>query len=558
MAPSKKKKLKSNPARGFATTSIASKPRTDLDVPTRPVENQAVASISSPTVKLVGVAEDTDRKGANEDAAVEALSPEAYSEHLEDSHRQLMLEQYGEKINRDVKRHSNRLRTERRLLQSSVDYVSLIPWLPTDLLLLVKDQLNITYTETFKNLQYSQTDSDDDEFLIRICTIYRTLVELGIEEHQARAALAHVVHISQLQIGSPSPMGKNPDLWGLDESFDWFALHEVPDTYPANVSSAVTGKVEVGERSTASPTGKDRLPSPQRERAKTPSPTRTEVPRDLETVDQEDTTIQSETVRSPRTNLNASDGCSHLVLSDSASESDDPAAITSRYLRLLQKLNRIDVKLANVTYRNLTQKSSKRVRLADNYHPDASRILRRIATIEADILFDRFDAATKWVELRNNEAREVAERKRYRLDASIEAQDVPKYIPPEELQPGPAVSKDNADDVIDDLSDFFLHIPNNTVNSNEKAQVDDRSLDEADIVVRDFGKQSGIRPRRILEETCKARFVPIHCILIEEGRVQAFIRAPTGIVTFEIPRRVDSIRDFLCLFLLMLRIFAHC
>ena len=68
--------------------------------------------------------------------------------------------------------------------------------------------------------------------------------------------------------------------------------------------------------------------------------------------------------------------------------------------------------------------------------------------------------------------------------------------PKEELPP---------DDSAIDLGDFFSSLPEETTNeANGKSQLQSKS-EGISVTIRDFGTWSGISPRRILEEACKAR-----------------------------------------------------
>lgn len=125
--------------------------------------------------------------------------------------------------------------------------------------------------------------------------------------------------------------------------------------------------------------------------------------------------------------------------------------------------------------------------------PEAAKLQRKIAKIERDVLFERREAEFIWKdkleELRKDAAflRQASDRKKQ------------QEAPPVEEDPNLTVpSLEEMDDGL--LGDMF------------QAEPEDGSIlglpppvNQAAVTIRDFGKYSGLSPRRILEETCKAR-----------------------------------------------------
>src|SRR5690242_5635463 len=112
----KKKPAAAAAARGFATTSIASKPRVD------PVDATGTGSTESPESR--GVAASLQNGGAAADsggAKDEPLSPEEFERRLEESELQLLAEKHSQKVKREAQRQRARLETDRRLLRSQAE-----------------------------------------------------------------------------------------------------------------------------------------------------------------------------------------------------------------------------------------------------------------------------------------------------------------------------------------------------------------------------------------------------------------------------------------------------
>src|SRR5688572_11201407 len=130
----KKKKPAANPARGFATTSIASKPRPETaEEPAKPPSKaEAEAAASSQTA--TGASGDSPGGPAGPAIAETTLSPEEFEKQLEEAQLQIIVDKYAAKVKRDAQRQRTRLETDRRLLRSQADYVSSSKWLSQELM----------------------------------------------------------------------------------------------------------------------------------------------------------------------------------------------------------------------------------------------------------------------------------------------------------------------------------------------------------------------------------------------------------------------------------------
>jgi ATP-dependent RNA helicase DHX29 len=128
-----------------------------------------------------------------------------------------------------------------------------------------------------------------------------------------------------------------------------------------------------------------------------------------------------------------------------------------------------------------------------------TKIQRKLSKLEKDVLFDCEEAERKWKEKLNELRKEAAfTRQEGRRDKSALAVYNDKDKPTDQL----AMDKDlsaTADDNLDFIGDMFLidstdPEPSSVIGGKQP------------IVIRDFGQTgSQISPRRILEETCKAK-----------------------------------------------------
>ena len=200
-------------------------------------------------------------------------------------------------------------------------------------------------------------------------------------------------------------------------------------------------------------------------------------------------------------------------LQDTSSDSDTalgPQELLDKYLKLQTLLFERQPELTVTNLRKSKGSKSKKssskppVNVLDSI---SRSLLRRIARIQSDILFDDEEGYEKWAELRVNLSREVAERKKFHLNEnrhtlSTKAKDTSS---------SPTVNSSDAtndEDSSIQLGDFFLSLPVSHIDSKTGAsQIATTSSNGTSITVHDFGQTPGLSPRRILTEACKARWV---------------------------------------------------
>jgi ATP-dependent RNA helicase DHX29 len=224
----KKKKPAANPARGFATTSVASKYRQLESEDASDAKSNAppAASIAPPTAASGAAPSKTPALSSKD------LSPEEFEKQLEESELQLLVEKYAAKVRRDANRQRNRLETDRRVLRSQADPINTKKWLPQDLL----DQLLhvIDGESRFASSSVSSESSTvgrvlpEEDLTIKLWTLQSTLYTTGFARSRVDAVLRYILDIS------PSIATSAKDsMWGLEEALDWLAREcanrELPD-----------------------------------------------------------------------------------------------------------------------------------------------------------------------------------------------------------------------------------------------------------------------------------------------------------------------------------------
>lgn len=146
------------------------------------------------------------------------------------------------------------------------------------------------------------------------------------------------------------------------------------------------------------------------------------------------------------------------------------------------------------------KKSGREAPETSDDNPQVIKLQRKIASIENDVLFDRAEAEYRWKEklddLRKEAAfsRQTEPEKKTSSDAN-ENKELPEEKPEQDAP------KEDVDDAADLLGDMF---------QGEEPILETgiitEELNKAAVTIRDFGKWTGLNPRRVLEETCRARY----------------------------------------------------
>ncbi|CRK48135.1 hypothetical protein BN1723_001392, partial [Verticillium longisporum] len=235
----KKKKPANNPARGFATTSVASKPRPEVlegaeiapDVASQPKHNAkggaATASgAQTPATNAAGAAATSDSAAESKD-----LSPEEFERRLEESELQLMVEKNAAKTRRDVNRQKTRLETDRRLLRGQAETINVRKWLPQELMDHIVDLVQAEGRFASSNVSAEHSTSGkmppEEDMVIRLWALQQTLSSVGFPQERVQAVTQHILDIS------PNiPATAKDSIWGLEEAMEWLARELTADELP--------------------------------------------------------------------------------------------------------------------------------------------------------------------------------------------------------------------------------------------------------------------------------------------------------------------------------------
>lgn len=218
----KKKKPVTNPARGFATTSVASsKPRQEVP--------DVTPTIESKLANIVSV-DDTAKSAAPDTSSTKIpaeISPEDFEKQLYESELQVLVEKHSQKSKREATRQIARLQTDRRILRTQADTLNTRKWLPPELMDEVLEFIEVdgrSTTQSGNELNLPQKGLSEEDLMVKLWTLQQTLDGAGFAEDRIRLVLEYILNMSEKVV-----LGNKESIWGLEESLDWLA-RECPKT----------------------------------------------------------------------------------------------------------------------------------------------------------------------------------------------------------------------------------------------------------------------------------------------------------------------------------------
>ncbi|KAH6968797.1 P-loop containing nucleoside triphosphate hydrolase protein [Fusarium avenaceum] len=481
----KKKKPAANPARGFATTSVASKPRPEVvESETKPTA--AKGQNAPPSTQKDAPPSSSVTSGdatSNGNTQEKALSPEEFEKHLEESELQLLVEKHAAKTKKDAQRQRTRLDTDRRLLRGQADSINSFKWLSPDLMDHILDLIQAENRFAASSLSAADNAGagkmpPEDDTIIRLWTLQQALTAIEFPAERVAAVIRYILDIA------PNVVSTNRDsIWGLEEALDWLArecrVEELPRYEP---------------RSKHIP--KSTTDTPQ----ESPAPSRSSTPRHMDP-------------RSGRKNKSAggkgrpgkaSSPIKKMVVTcDSDIEPDE---LVSKYLETKAKLLEHE--------RGHNRLDSSKVAESDE-ELAVAKLEAKIRKIESDVLFDKYEADQQWKTQRVDLERQFAAAKQEYQDHAAANEDGEDELAPDESDDdinkeaervAAEILAETNDEDEDGIGGLFASLPQNEVDvSTGESRTVVNSADGKQIVIRDFGKTTGISPRRALEEACRSR-----------------------------------------------------
>ncbi|OCK87205.1 ATP-dependent RNA helicase A [Cenococcum geophilum 1.58] len=493
MVAKKKKKPAANPARGFATTSIASKPKPDKNVELSDTPESG-STISPP----IPVALENPTIASEIAKGNHQPTPEDLEEQLESDELQLLVEKYAAKIRRESSRQVSRIQTDQRVLRPQAQTVSTRGWLPDELIHEIIDFIKAETNDMSQRLgQQSLLKSiSEDDATAKLWILHQVLNDLGISQDLVKQAL---IWLSANHINPESGVY----VWGLQESLEWLALQgDDEQLLPYDrktIKPGVAGSTESSRPGTPSIIHTSQVESPDVLEIKK---------------------LESHRLEATAGGTSTPTESDHSEVTVSDLESDlEPDELVSTYLSIKARLFDISPESIGLTARRSREPLTDKLRISLPAKSSSAvrKLQAQLRKIEADALFDKYDADHQWTAKRNQLAQESAARRRLRLEdgergvANGRATSNSGHTSIEEVtssaaqQPNDLFSKDSEDDFTDGglLGEMFSATGEG--NPLSPAQVGQTTADLPDIRLRDFGKQNGLSPRRVLEESIRAR-----------------------------------------------------
>ncbi|KJR84503.1 ATP dependent RNA helicase [Sporothrix schenckii 1099-18] len=508
----KKRKPAASAARGFATTSIASKPRADpvegADATSTP-QNAAKGKVgaqapaTSQNSKLTTA--DSASSGHSKATAAHTLSPEEFEKQLEESELQLLVEKYAQKVRRDAARQFARLETDRRILRGQAESVNSKKWIPQELMDQILDLIQSESRFAASNVGSETLPSgkllSEEDLTIKLWTLEQALELAGFPDDKVQAVLKYVLDIST-QVGP----GPKDSIWGLEEALEWLARESSADELPDySKQGALSKKGQTGDTSD----------TPLASGATTPSLLEADI-------GQNKKGKPSSASRSPK----GSSSKQSVITFDGDIEPEELGPV---YLDTKARLFTLQRPLQVTTQKGrLNNQPAPVVVLSEADKLETAKLLGKLERIENDILFDRKLAEMQWrskkiiLEREFSEAtKKAAEEKRAKAKAKEEAaaalqDDLSDTSDSSDDESEDEVSKeakrvaaeilaeDDSDD--DAIADLFASLPVSEVDPNTgKTNTVVNSSDGSKVIIRDFGTWIGVSPVRALEEACRAR-----------------------------------------------------
>lgn len=514
-AKGKKKKPASNPARGFATTSIASKARA--------TEKAAeVEKSSTPAADGPGVTEEVE---SGKPASVipgtkpaAQISPEEFERQLEESELQNLVDKYAQKTKREAGRQITKLQTDRRVLRSQADFLNTRKWLPPELM---DEILDLVRADARLADQVSMNDSSasskltEEDLTIKLWTLQQILKGVDFPDGQIKKCLQWVLDCS------PKISTYKDSAWGLEESLEWLAREcgrkELPDYH--NVYRRQKSRIQTGDMPYDTPLSSG---------STTPRTLENDIRHlggaegnaDLNTSVNSGSVAQSEGPKTPVPKMPAQKMPAQKSKVIDYDSDIDPEDLLPVYLETKAKLFHLQppAPATPISRRfNTRANTPKTAAKAGGPKPDdptITKLKQKLKRIESDVLFDQYIADQKWAEQHIQLQKDAALARKHSAtkeeassnESSKDGDSSDDEVTRAAKAMGDALLEDAESDDGNALTDLFESLPTTEVDpTTGKSSTVLNNKDGTKVTIRDFGKWTAVGPRRVLEEACRAR-----------------------------------------------------
>ncbi|KAF1848329.1 P-loop containing nucleoside triphosphate hydrolase protein [Cucurbitaria berberidis CBS 394.84] len=486
----KKKKPAGNPARGFATTSVASKPKQEkaaADATAKEVaQTPSKENAAAPQLDTCNQASQ-DVEGPKQEVV---QTPEEFEAQLERDELQLLVEKHAPKVRREANRHVSKFQTDRRVLRGQSHSMTVHDWLPGEILdsIVSLAQAESNDSNRRQGQQSLLKTLTEEDALCKLWALDLTLRDLGFSHD-------HIQPVLRWLCANAASIDTSANIWGLQEALEWLALDQCKG-HSFSYEEANTKRSAID--------------TPDASRPVTPVPD-TSINEALtqEMKDPKASKTPTSLVHTPSipTPVDSESGDVYVSDLDSDLELDD---LVPAYLRIKGKLFEIDPQLVDANSRKQTRGAkSRKPASMPNQSLAVRKLLSQLQQLTSDALFDEYEAEEQWPAKRNQIA-QVQAAKRLEKESPPTANKKQHGNVPEipivltEKEPILAVNTadvDGSEDDTDLLGAMFSAIPDQPV--TKQPALDD--INAENVVLRDFGKVSGVTPRKVLEEAVRSR-----------------------------------------------------
>lgn len=241
MAGKKKKKPAANPARGFATVSLPSKPKDSPDQGDEAVprtQKREDADPDGPVAFAASAGQEAQALPAEK--RVEHMTPEELELHLEQSELQHLVDSHAARVKSDAARHLAKLENERRQLRQLSERTAitgLTEQLMQDVLSSASPILN--GVKVLDRAKGTTVTAAEDDLLLKLWTLREVLMQLQMPSIDD--ALTHA--LTTMRNGRISTA--DDYLPGLSDILMWYACTQDPTELP----DYETGRVKAASAS---------------------------------------------------------------------------------------------------------------------------------------------------------------------------------------------------------------------------------------------------------------------------------------------------------------------
>lgn len=180
-------------------------------------------------------------------------------------------------------------------------------------------------------------------------------------------------------------------------------------------------------------------------------------------------------------------------------EDNEPENLVNKYISLQTQIFELSSdSFPHVEDKKVSKSNPKLTEAPRVTPPKLARLYMKVEKIESDILFDRFEASVQWTQIQNQLAKESAERRKLQLDENSQSQKSVVKKPSSKT-----ANKSEEDDATFMFGDLFTGPLEPSVAGSTDSMV--TGNDQTAVTIRDFGKWTGVSPRRVFENACKAR-----------------------------------------------------